>query len=85
MIPPGSQVSFAAIAKRTGLGEQITTRLLRHAMTMRVFQEPTPGVVAHTQASKVLANPITNGWLKIATEDIGPASHKVRPTRYQSL
>lgn len=71
-------MSFGDIAERTGLSEQITTRLLRHAMTMRIFHEPKPGMVAHTQASKMLASPNTNGWLKIATEDIRPASLKVK-------
>ncbi|KAK0625348.1 S-adenosyl-L-methionine-dependent methyltransferase [Bombardia bombarda] len=43
--PPNGQLSFGDIGRRTKLGEQMTCRLLRHAMTMRIFREPTPGMM----------------------------------------
>lgn len=78
LIPSGAQVSFAAIAEKTGLSEQIVACLLRHAMTMQFFHEPQLGMLAHTQASKILASPVTNGWLNIAPETIRPAVLGVR-------
>ena len=81
MIPSGGQISFSDIAKQTELSEQIIVRLLRHAMTMRVFREPEPGMVAHTQASKMLASPFMNDWLKVGTEEMWPAAVKVRNPR----
>jgi hypothetical protein len=77
MIPPGGQTSYGDIAEQTGLSEQIVLRLLRHAMTMRVFREPEPGMVAHTKVSKTLANPVMNDWLRIGTEEMWPAATKV--------
>ncbi|THV44382.1 hypothetical protein BGAL_0657g00010 [Botrytis galanthina] len=77
MVPAGGRISFADIAKQTPLTEQMVTRLLRHAMTMRIFYEPEPGFVAHTKASKILTDPVTNDWLGAGTEEMWPASTKV--------
>lgn len=76
----GGQISFADIAKQTGVPEQTIQRLLRHAMTMRVFREPQPGFVAHTQASKALTDPDTAHWFASGTEDMWPAAVKVGPS-----
>lgn len=77
MIPPGGRVAFGTIAKQTGLSEDMTRRLLRHAMTMRVFYEPEPGMVSHTAASKMLSKPGMSDWLRVGTEEMWPASVKV--------
>jgi hypothetical protein len=74
-------VSFAEIAKQTPLTEQMVARLLRHAITQRIFREPEPGMVAHTQASKILADPVIRDWLRVGTEEMWPASTKARPLR----
>jgi hypothetical protein len=47
--------TFADIAAAVSLPEPDVRRLLRHAMTYRVFAEPSKGVVAHTAASRALA------------------------------
>ncbi|KAK8042322.1 sterigmatocystin 8-O-methyltransferase [Apiospora phragmitis] len=73
----GGQISFADIAKKAGVSERMIQRLLRHAITMRVFREPQEGFVAHTQASKALTNPDTAHWLASGTEDMWPAAVKV--------
>lgn len=78
MVPAGGRVSFAEIAKKTSLTEQMVARLLRHAMTMRIFYEPEPGFVAHTKSSKILADPVHNDWLRTGTEEMWPASTKAR-------
>lgn len=70
-------------------------RLTRHAMTNRIFKEVSPGVIAHTAASKVLAEDgIMPDWVAICTEDIYPVSmaayelmtlahdHVILPTYY---
>ncbi|KAG8169256.1 hypothetical protein KVR01_000001 [Diaporthe batatas] len=77
MVPLGGKVSFADIAKQTPLTEQMVTRILRHAMTMRIFHEPEPGMVAHTKASKILTDAVINNWLRVGTEEMWPASAKV--------
>jgi len=40
-----------------------TRRILRHALTFYIFREPSPGVVEHTAASKVLAEIPPFGYL----------------------
>lgn len=77
MVPGEGMISFGEIAKQTPMTEEVTTRLLRHAMTMRIFKEPQPGMVAHTSASKVLTNPGANAWLQSGTEEMWPAATKV--------
>lgn len=76
-VPPGGQRSFAEIAKSIGLDERSVTRLLRHAMTMRIFCEPTLGMVAHTNISKLLQTQYVHDWMTVAIEEIWPASIKV--------
>lgn len=77
-VPPGGQRSFADIAKSINLDEQSVTRLLRHAMTMRIFCEPTPGMVAHTNISKLLRTPCVRDWMSVAVEEIWPTATTVR-------
>ena len=51
------EVSFAEVSSKCGLAEDETKRFLRFAMLDRVFKEPRKGIVAHTPASKALADP----------------------------
>ncbi|KAI0474679.1 S-adenosyl-L-methionine-dependent methyltransferase [Xylaria cf. heliscus] len=74
IVPLEGQVSYSSIAKETGLAEGMVQRLLRHAMTRRIFSEPEPGMVAHTRASAWLITPEMNNWLSNGTEVMWPAS-----------
>ncbi|KAI2463102.1 S-adenosyl-L-methionine-dependent methyltransferase [Annulohypoxylon bovei var. microspora] len=76
MVPPNGRASFGEIANQTPMTEQMTARILRHAMTMRVFREPEPGMVAHTAASKVLSHSAANDWLQSGTREMWPAATK---------
>ncbi|KAF6228460.1 hypothetical protein HO133_008190 [Letharia lupina] len=77
----GEQVSYAHLSKSTGLNEQLLRRLLRHAMMMRVFSEPTKGLVAHTAASNLLAEPCMHDWMKTGREEMWPAATRWRSGR----
>lgn len=49
--------------------------MLRHAMTNHIFCEPTPGIVAHTAKSRVLATDSSmRDWVGFCTEDLFPAT-----------
>ncbi|KAI6775361.1 hypothetical protein HG530_002119 [Fusarium avenaceum] len=49
-------------------------RILRHAITNKIFQEPMPGFIAHTAASKVLAQDSNlQAWVGLNGEDFLPA------------
>ncbi|KAI0173698.1 sterigmatocystin 8-O-methyltransferase [Hypoxylon sp. FL1284] len=77
LVPPGGQASFSDIARQTPLTELMVSRIMRHAVTMRIFCEPTPGIVAHTQASKILAKPDVRDWARAGTEELGIAGAKL--------
>ncbi|KAI1078170.1 sterigmatocystin 8-O-methyltransferase [Whalleya microplaca] len=77
LVPLGGHISFAELAKQTGLEEQMITRLIRHAMTMRIFREPEPGRIVHTKASKFIASSHMNAWLRIGTHQMWPAATKM--------
>ncbi|KFG78472.1 sterigmatocystin 8-O-methyltransferase [Metarhizium anisopliae] len=76
LVPPGGQISFKELASQTPLTEQMMGRIIRHAVTMRVFREPECGFVAHTRASRMLASPEMRDWIRAGTEELGPAGHK---------
>ncbi|KAJ3566291.1 hypothetical protein NPX13_g7189 [Xylaria arbuscula] len=74
MVPLGGQISFQEIAAKTGLNEQIIGRILRFAITMRVFREPEPGMLAHSNVSKAITDSSLNDWLKAESRDLWPAA-----------
>lgn len=78
LVPDGGQVSYAEIARQTPLSELTVKRLLRHAITMRVFRETEAGLVAHTSASKFMTIPFVNDWVRTGTGEMYPAASKVR-------
>ncbi|SZF04143.1 unnamed protein product [Blumeria hordei] len=69
--PANETRTFSQIAAKVGLSELNVRRLLRHAMTNRIFTEVKPTVVAHTAASKLLAeNPMMNEWVGFCVEEM---------------
>ena len=49
------ETTFESMSQASGLNVVDLQRLLRHAMTNHIFQEPRAGVVAHTATSRLLA------------------------------
>ena len=50
-------------------------RILRHAISQRIFYEPSPGVVAHTQASRLLAeNQAYRDYYGTVCQEVWPAA-----------
>jgi len=71
---PGETVSYAQLSDSCGLDIKPLKHLLRHAMTMRIFAEPTKDAVAHTAASKLMREPNCMAWLEQGTQDLWPSS-----------
>lgn len=70
--------SFSDVAKDAGVDEGHLRRMLREAMTNRIFCEPRVGFVAHTAASSALIRDKgTLNWVGYTLEDSFPASAKV--------
>jgi hypothetical protein len=77
MIPTGGNVTFDEIAGRTGLAKYAVRRLVRHAITMRIFDEPEYEVITHSKISKFLTIPYINGWVGFEARDTWPANARV--------
>ncbi|KAL4893186.1 S-adenosyl-L-methionine-dependent methyltransferase [Aspergillus ambiguus] len=77
-VPLDHAVTYAEISAATGVDEDRTKRMLRHAMTNRLFCEPEPGMVAHSACSALLVrSKALNDWVGYTTEETYPASAKV--------
>jgi 6-hydroxytryprostatin B O-methyltransferase len=77
-VPLDRAVSFAEVAKQAGVDENMLKRVLRYAMTNRIFHEPEPGMVAHTSVSALLARSKSlNDWVGYTCEETYPASAKL--------
>lgn len=76
--PVGGEATFLQISEKCGLNEVDVRRLLRHAMSYRVFCEPRKGVVAHTGASQLLAqDQELQAWLGACVEEMWPSALQV--------
>lgn len=69
MIPAGGKISFDEISPKTGLEKYAVRRLVRHAIIMRIFDEPEPEVITHSKMSKFLTIPYINGWVQFEARD----------------
>lgn len=76
-----NEANYEEIAKKCGLTEAQTRRILRHAMSYHVFRESSKGLVAHTSASKLLAtNPVVRDSVGFLAEECWPAATRVGNT-----
>ncbi|KAK3986043.1 S-adenosyl-L-methionine-dependent methyltransferase [Cladorrhinum sp. PSN332] len=75
--PVGSETTFGALAAYSGLGETHIRKLIRHAISAHdLFSEPRPGVVAHSAASKLLAeDEALHAWVEHATHELWNAAY----------
>ncbi|KAK4168692.1 S-adenosyl-L-methionine-dependent methyltransferase [Cladorrhinum sp. PSN259] len=78
LFPADSTITFAELQNKTTLDPINLARLVRMAMTNGIFREPSPGVIAHTAASRVLAeDDDLQAWVGFNGEDIFPAAAHV--------
>lgn len=74
-LPVHEESSFAQISTVCGLNETDLRRILRHAMTKHIFKEPRKGFVAHTAASRLLAeDPQILDWVATSTNELWQAA-----------
>ncbi|KAK5991011.1 Chlorophenol O-methyltransferase [Cladobotryum mycophilum] len=78
LVPVETPIALAELQTKTTLDPVNLARVLRHAMTNRIFQEPSPGFIAHTAASRLLAEDQTaQDWVGFNCEEVFPASGHV--------
>ncbi|KAJ4263755.1 hypothetical protein NW762_005788 [Fusarium torreyae] len=74
LVPLDESIALTELQTKTTLDPINLARTLRHAMTNKIFQEPRPGFIAHTAASKVLAKDATlQAWVGMNGDDFLPA------------
>ncbi|KAL2349851.1 O-methyltransferase [Cryomyces antarcticus] len=78
-VPIGGEASYTEISKAVGVDEINVRRLVRHAMTNRIFRESRDGYVAHTAVSRILVDdPRMSDWVGLCSSDFFPsAAHTV--------
>jgi 6-hydroxytryprostatin B O-methyltransferase len=76
--PLDGEATFVDISRACNVPEVHLKRLLRHAMTQKIFCEPRPGVIAHTAASAALVNDSTLcDFVGMQSEELWPAANSV--------
>lgn len=83
LVPLDKPITLAELQSLTPLDPVNLARTLRVAMTNHIFCEPSPGVIAHTAASRLLATDAElAAWVGFNAEDIFPASaHSLQALR----
>ena len=77
-MPLDGTITYEELASSTALPVKTLRRLMRHAISQRIFCEPKPGKVAHTQASRLLTeNDKVRDWFGIACQEVWPAATRV--------
>lgn len=77
-VPLDCAISYSQLAKDRSVDEELLKRILRHAMTNRIFHEPESGMVAHTSVSALLVRSKSlNDWVGYTLEETYPASTKL--------
>ncbi|KAI0138054.1 S-adenosyl-L-methionine-dependent methyltransferase [Hypoxylon sp. NC0597] len=78
LVPLEGTITLSQLQAKASIDPINLTRLLRHAMTNHLFQEPKPGVIAHTAASRLLVeDQALQAWVGFNTEDVYPGSAHV--------
>ena len=70
--------TYSQLGLASGLSEQMTRRIIRHAAGQYIFQEAAEGQVVHTAASKLLAtDPLVRQGVAMVLEEMWPSAAKV--------
>ncbi|KAM4065173.1 o-methyltransferase [Hirsutella rhossiliensis] len=78
LVPVDSPIPLTELQAKTSLDPINLARVLRHAMTNYIFHEPEPGLIAHTAASRELAQDAAlQDWVGFNGEDLFPSAAKV--------
>jgi len=76
-VPLDGSITYRELSALCGMDESQLCRLIRYAMTDRIFCEPEKQHVAHTAASRLLAeDPRMDSWVYLLTEHVWPAATK---------
>lgn len=80
IVPVDETRTYDQIAVQTEprIPTKTVRRILRHAITQRIFCEPQPGIVAHTSVSRLIAEDVTiRDYYGLKCQDVWPAATRV--------
>ncbi|PNP44865.1 hypothetical protein TGAMA5MH_03278 [Trichoderma gamsii] len=78
LVPLDAPISLKELQSKTTLEPIFLARTLRYAMTNYMFYEPSPGYIAHTANSRVLAQDSSlQAWVGFNSDSCFPAAAKV--------
>jgi hypothetical protein len=74
-VPLNTPISYYDLSALISVPEPSLKRLLRHAITNRIFSEPSKGFISHSPASKLLASDKKlDSWVFFLVEYFWPAT-----------
>lgn len=74
-LPVGGETTFAEMAASSGLTENHVRKLVRFAVSQRIFSEPRPGVIVHSAASRLLAEDTgVHDFVATSSNELWPAA-----------
>lgn len=74
-LPVGKETTFAEMASLSGQAESNIRKAVRAAIAQRIFEEPRPGVIRHSAASRLLAeNPGIHDYVATVSDELWPAA-----------
>ena len=77
-VPINGEISLTDLAASVGIDHSAFARGLRLGIAHRIFREPRPGVIAHSAASRQIAEDArVADWLGAHVDDMWPAAQKV--------
>lgn len=78
LVPLDAPIALTKLQTKTTLDPINLARVLRHAMTNKIFCEPSPGLIGHTAASRALGEDESlAAWVGFNGEDNFPAASRV--------
>jgi len=77
-IPVYGEVAFKELASDIGIDEGAVSRILRLAIAHRIFCEPRPGFIAHSAASRQIADDArVADWVGANVDEMWPAAERL--------
>jgi hypothetical protein len=79
-VPMDREVSFSDLASSVGINQSALTRILRLAIAHRIFLEHRPGFIAHSAASRQIADDAClASWVGAGVDEMWPAAVNLVP------
>ncbi|OTA67154.1 putative O-methyltransferase [Hypoxylon sp. EC38] len=74
-VPVDGEMTFEDLANRICVDASVVRRILKFSIACRIFQEPRPGVIAHSAASRQIAeDPDIADWVSVNVNELWPSA-----------